>query len=253
MNEQNIQQLRDLLVREFNEDELTALCRDIGLNYTNLPGVGSYGKTREIMTAVQEQHLIRTLMYRVQQLRPTQYLEAGLESVEPEKPLPPGQAAASQPLTGRQQDGKAAAAATVAFSNSMPGTPQSNTPAGSASSTSSPISATAGKSTTEPELIKEAPKTMNTGGSQKSALPLRVRLIGFIIVVLLLAVAVLSIVLQPRKGGTPLSPPPTTAVTLLPASGAITTFRWTRRRCPLEQSARPILPPLPSARSTTHW
>jgi hypothetical protein len=208
MNEQNIQQLRDILVREFTEDELTALCRDIGLHYADLPGMGPYGKTREIITAVQEQRLVRTLMYRVQQLRPTQYLEAGLETVEPEKQLA-GQQQPSQPQSG---------AAAVPVSGATQATPSSAVPAVSAASPTSAMQT----QIDPPQPVKETSKTMNSG-PRKSALPLRVRLIGFIIVVLLLAVAALSLVLQPRKGGTPVSPPPTTAVTLLPAAGAITT------------------------------
>ena len=215
MNEQNIQRLREILVREFNEDELAALCRDIGINYAGLPGMGPYGKTREIIAVVQEQHILRTLMYSVQQLRPSIYKEAGLEPVEPDKPLTPA------PQVTPAQTGP-----TTAAIGAIPAASLGTNPAGSAASKPSTSPAPAGGSTQsdrpklEPE--KEASKSMNNE-PRKSALPVRVRLIGFIIVVLLLAVAALSIALQPRKGGSPVSLPPTTAVTLLPATGPLTT------------------------------
>ncbi|HEY3288649.1 MAG TPA: hypothetical protein VGK87_00840 [Anaerolineae bacterium] len=215
INEQNIQKLRDLMVSEFGEDELQTICRDIGLSYADLPGMGPYGKTREMINAVQQLHLVRTLMNRVEQLRPSAYKEAGLETVEPEKSTVTPQAGMPAPTPPAAGSGMFVPQApiTVAAEN-MPSAAKSSpamTPAtGDRIRPDSPIH------------DREVSSTMDTGGSRKSALPLRVRLIGFIIVVLLLAVAALSIVLQPRKGGTPVSPPPTTAVTLLPASGAIT-------------------------------
>ena len=226
MNEQNIQRLREILVRDFNEDELAALCHDIGLNYADLPGMGPYGKTREIITAIQEQRLARTLMYRVQQLRPEAYKEAGLETVEPEKPL------AGQPQTGPA--GATATTAPTAVTGATAATGPSTVtaasaatrPTAAASAAATPTGSTESPSSITkidpPDVDKESDKTMSSE-PRKSALPLRGRLIGFIIVVLLLAVAALSIVLQPRKGGTPVSVPPTTAVTLMPAAGPLTT------------------------------
>ncbi len=212
MNEQDIQRIREILVREFSEEELIVLCRDIGVSYDGLAGMGPYGKTRELMNVVQEEHISRTLMHRVQQLRPQAYKDAGLETVEPERALtitPPPQA--GSPEAGETAAPREIGSSAPEFLSKSP-TVAPGLREGDASATNHP----------NPVSEKEASKPMNND-SRQSILPVRIRLIGFIIVVLLLAVAALSIALQPRKGGTPVIVPPTTVVTLQPATGALTT------------------------------
>ena len=77
MNEHDLSRLREVLLNEFNEDELAALCQDIGLNYAKLPGMGAFGKTRELIAAAQARHAVRALLERVQALRPEAYGAAG--------------------------------------------------------------------------------------------------------------------------------------------------------------------------------
>ena len=186
MNEQNLTQLRELLVREFNEDELTSLCRDVGLNYADLPGMGPYGKTREMITAAQEKKVIESLMARVRELRPDAYNTAKLPEVEGEMPVQGTAAGATDPL------------AQV--------TPGIESPASELD---------------EPVIVgRDFSKRGLTEKPRPSALSLRTRLIGFIIVVLLLAVAVLTIVL-PHNGANPNATPASgtdaTMATLTPA------------------------------------
>jgi hypothetical protein len=78
MNEQNLAKLRTLLLNEFDETELTALCQEIGLNYASLPGVGAYGKTREMVAAAHARQSVRALAARVRELRPEAYQATGI-------------------------------------------------------------------------------------------------------------------------------------------------------------------------------
>ncbi|HEY3288650.1 MAG TPA: hypothetical protein VGK87_00845 [Anaerolineae bacterium] len=78
MNEQNLGRLRELLFKEFNEVELTALCQDLGLSYEKLAGEGAFGKTRGLVEAAQARDMIPTLMSKVRDLRPTAYRIAGI-------------------------------------------------------------------------------------------------------------------------------------------------------------------------------
>jgi hypothetical protein len=87
MNEQNLTQLRELLVKEFTEDELVALCQDVGINYAELPGMGAYGKTREIIAMAQARNVIDTLAARVNDLRPDAYKAARLPPMAPQTPM----------------------------------------------------------------------------------------------------------------------------------------------------------------------
>ncbi len=195
MNEQNLQDLRDLLVREFNEDELAALCRDVGINYADLPGMGPYGKTREIIARVQEQHLTATLMQRVEALRPEQFRASGLADANMDRPLAP---------------------------------PASNVAAALAAEAESIQVGKSDMSINEPALVNPFRKRGDSGaagdGPRPGALPLRARLLIFVVIVLLVAVAVLSVVVRPGAntgGGS--ATPAAGDVTLLPAANITTT------------------------------
>ncbi len=78
--------LRNVLLTEFTETELSSLCQDIGANYAALPGVGQFGKSREIVTWASEQGKLRALCRRLRELRPevweSQELAAALRELE---------------------------------------------------------------------------------------------------------------------------------------------------------------------------
>ena len=210
MNEQNLQDLRDLLVREFNEDELISLCHDVGINYADLPGMGPYGKTREIIARVQEQHLTSTLMQRVESLRPEQFRASGLSDANMDRPLAP---------------------------------PASNAAAALAAEAEAIQVGQSGVNINEPALVNPFRK----GGDAKSpdnaqrpsALPLRVRLLIFIAIVVLLGVAVLSIVVRPGANETA-SITPTADVTLMPAAADMTTTVETLAQSTSAPAATPL-------------
>ncbi|BCX04674.1 MAG: hypothetical protein KatS3mg053_2612 [Candidatus Roseilinea sp.] len=73
MTDQTLLQLRELLLNEFSEPELVALCKDIGLDYEALPGTGTFGKTREIVEAARAQDKLRLLHSRLRELKPEAY------------------------------------------------------------------------------------------------------------------------------------------------------------------------------------
>ncbi|MCL4505170.1 MAG: hypothetical protein M1434_06715 [Chloroflexi bacterium] len=210
MNEQNLQDLRDLLVREFNEDELISLCHDVGINYADLPGMGPYGKTREIIARMQEQHLTSTLMQRVESLRPEQFRAAGLSDANMDRPLAP---------------------------------PASNAAAALAAEADAIQVGQSGVNINEPALVNpfrnRGDAKSSNGGQRHSALPLRVRLIIFVAIVMLLAVAVLSIVVRPGANGAA-SPTPAADVTLMPASADMTTTAETLAQATSAPAATPL-------------
>jgi hypothetical protein len=76
MNEQNLSKLRELLLNEFTEEQLAELSRDIGINYSELGGVGTFGKSREIVEVARSRHLLPALSARVRDLRPEAYRAA---------------------------------------------------------------------------------------------------------------------------------------------------------------------------------
>ncbi|PJF47370.1 MAG: hypothetical protein D6709_01135 [Chloroflexi bacterium] len=73
MNDQILPKLRELLLNEFSEPELIALCKEIGLDYEALPGTGAFGKTREILAAARAQDKLRMLQNRLRELKPEAY------------------------------------------------------------------------------------------------------------------------------------------------------------------------------------
>ncbi|MFN4294578.1 MAG: hypothetical protein ACK4JD_10645 [Thermoflexales bacterium] len=73
MTDQTLLKLRELLLNEFSEPELIALCKDVGLDYEALPGAGTFGKTREIVKAARDQDKLRQLQSRLRELKPEAY------------------------------------------------------------------------------------------------------------------------------------------------------------------------------------
>lgn len=78
MNEQINTALRELLLGQFNEEELTRLCADLGMNYASLPGEGAFGKTRAMLMTTQNNNKLFTLIAKVRDLRPEAYAESQL-------------------------------------------------------------------------------------------------------------------------------------------------------------------------------
>ncbi len=76
--------LRDLLLNEFSEAEVIALCQDLGLDYETLPGTGFFGKTRGLLAVASKEGRMRALQARVRDARPEAYdsLEIGMASAE---------------------------------------------------------------------------------------------------------------------------------------------------------------------------
>lgn len=73
MTDQTLLKIRELLLNEFSEPELIALCKDVGLDYEALPGTGTFGKTREIVEAARAQDKLRLLQSRLRELKPKAY------------------------------------------------------------------------------------------------------------------------------------------------------------------------------------
>ena len=92
MNEEQILKLREILLNEFSESDLTALCKDLGLDYATLPGEGQFGKTREIIKTLIEQDRLQALKSRVRDLKPSAFGAAGFNAIadapESERKLP---------------------------------------------------------------------------------------------------------------------------------------------------------------------
>ena len=96
MNEQINTSLRELLLSQFNEEELTNLCADVGLNYATLPGEGAFGKTRAMLMTTQSNNKLYTLIARVRDLRPEAYAESQLPGLLVNNP-PDGASAVATP------------------------------------------------------------------------------------------------------------------------------------------------------------
>lgn len=75
--------LRQLLLTEFTEAELMQLCKELGLNYDALQGIGAFGKTRALIEEARSKGKLRLLQKRVRDLRPLAYFQAGFASEEP--------------------------------------------------------------------------------------------------------------------------------------------------------------------------
>ncbi|MFN3704521.1 MAG: hypothetical protein ACK4WM_00770 [Thermoflexales bacterium] len=70
MSDSLLTKLRSILLTEFTETELIALCRDLNINYHSLPGVGQFGKSRELVAVAAQRGMLRALCSRVRELRP---------------------------------------------------------------------------------------------------------------------------------------------------------------------------------------
>lgn len=109
MNEQINTSLRELLLSQFNEEELTQLCADVGLNYAILPGEGAFGKTRAMLMTTQSNNKLYTLIARVRDLRPEAYAESQLPELLVNHP--PEATAASGPAPAPRATSRAEATA----------------------------------------------------------------------------------------------------------------------------------------------
>ncbi|MCS7055627.1 MAG: hypothetical protein NZM18_05565 [Thermoflexales bacterium] len=98
MSDQTFLKLRELLLNEFSEPELIALCKDIGLDYEALPGMGAFGKTREIIEAARAQDKLRLLQSRLRELKPEAYaISVGTE-------MSAAEASVARPGSSRQAE-----------------------------------------------------------------------------------------------------------------------------------------------------
>ncbi|MCL5999788.1 MAG: hypothetical protein M1546_27550 [Chloroflexi bacterium] len=200
MNEQNLTKLRELLLDEFNEEQLATLCQDIGINYAELGGVGAFGKTREIVEVARSRRLLNALAARVRDLRPEAYTAtgiagAGAESARESIPRP-----------------------------RMPREPAQPT---SPDVMQTPFSALTGQDTTQDDAENNAPAPAVAHAPPPTSLMSgRVRAIAVIVGALLLVVALLTVML-PKPGAEPpaATPAPTTISSPLPTTiaGAATT------------------------------
>ncbi|MFC1467043.1 MAG: hypothetical protein ACFLMY_19590 [Candidatus Brachytrichaceae bacterium NZ_4S206] len=170
MTDQTLLKLRELLLNEFSEPELMALCKDIGLDYEALPGAGTFGKTREIVEAARAQDKLRLLQSRLRELKPDAYA-ASIGA-----PLAPTEASAdgSAP-TGRDEKAGSSIprailpllallalviAASLIFSRLSSGPPPQATPQAAAESASAEqptLVPTEAAPTTLPEVIVTEP------------------------------------------------------------------------------------------------
>lgn len=73
--------LRELLFEQFDEDELAALCAEIGLDYAALPSAGAFGKTRDMVATARSRNKLFTLVARVRDLRPEPFEALGLPAL----------------------------------------------------------------------------------------------------------------------------------------------------------------------------
>jgi hypothetical protein len=62
--------LRQALTRHFNEEELSTLCFDLGIDYESLEGKGKEAKARELIAYYERRGLTRELEAKVRALRP---------------------------------------------------------------------------------------------------------------------------------------------------------------------------------------
>jgi hypothetical protein len=65
-----LQQLRGLLDRHFNDEDLRHLCFDLGVDYDNLGGRGKAANGRELIALLERQRQLPRLLARLLALRP---------------------------------------------------------------------------------------------------------------------------------------------------------------------------------------
>lgn len=73
--------LRELLLNEFSEEELNALCVSLGIDYDKLAGTGTFGKSRALIDTAKSQDKLRALQAKVRELRPAAYETAGFATL----------------------------------------------------------------------------------------------------------------------------------------------------------------------------
>jgi hypothetical protein len=106
MTDPTLVKLRELLLNEFTEPELAALCAELGLNYETLPGTGAFGKTRGLIETAKAQDKLRALQSRLRELRPEAYAAAGMAAIAAETaslPIQRATATASQTAPANRQ------------------------------------------------------------------------------------------------------------------------------------------------------
>lgn len=104
MTDPTLVKLRELLLNEFSEDELKALCASIDIDYEKLAGTGTFGKTRALLDTIRSQDKLRNLQAKVREAKPVAYEAAGFSTlIEIEDPLamttPPAPRSASSTRT----------------------------------------------------------------------------------------------------------------------------------------------------------
>lgn len=77
----DLSKLRNFLLNELSEQELIALCKDLGIDYHALAGTGLFGKTRELLITVQANDQIHRLLRRLQETKPAAFQSAGLSAL----------------------------------------------------------------------------------------------------------------------------------------------------------------------------
>lgn len=103
MSEQINTALRELLLGQFNEEELAQLCSDVGMDYAALPGEGAFGKTRAMLMTAQANNKLYTLIAKVRELRPEAYAESGLPTLLADMPAGAAPSATAR-VASAQQD-----------------------------------------------------------------------------------------------------------------------------------------------------
>lgn len=63
-------QLREILLNEFTEAEVEALCEKLDIEYSRLAGTGVFGKTRELLALLQQQNRLSHLRAHMRAMRP---------------------------------------------------------------------------------------------------------------------------------------------------------------------------------------
>lgn len=80
MTDPTLVKLRELLLNEFSEDELKALCTGLEIDYDKLAGTGTFGKTRALIDTVKSQDKLRALQAKVREAKPAAYEAAGFSA-----------------------------------------------------------------------------------------------------------------------------------------------------------------------------
>ena len=62
-------QLREMLTKHFDEEELRDLCADLKIEYADLPATGRAGKIRELIAYMERHVRLRELVERCRELR----------------------------------------------------------------------------------------------------------------------------------------------------------------------------------------